>query len=202
MKVRSRSVQPPWLVFSDLLGNSFFLVSLMLGLQIVVNGINKEPPVISLEDSKIYKFEIGSYNLSNSFRRTIDSSIAPKILDLLKHYPGVSSVEVIGHTDGVPIGSISNLDTSRITSQITQSTSEYIAGSNVDLGLLRALAVKSALQSSLNQICHKQVRNNGCRKINYRVYSAGSLIDLNGNITPANGRSDPSRRRIEIRFTR
>jgi hypothetical protein len=61
------------------------------------------------------------------------------------------------------------------------------------LGLLRALAVKTEIQSLLG----KQGQN-----ISYRALSAGSLIGKDGTIDPALRKDDQSRRRIEIRFFR
>lgn len=196
---------PPWLTFSDLLGNAFFLITLVIGLITVTNGKNRQPPVIDIVESKSYSFQLGSYMPSNAFREMIRGKLAPKILDLLESYPGISSVEIIGHTDGVPNGSgVSNLDTTNISTDTESGPkSSYRPGSNVDLGLLRALYVKSILENSIRDTCKALGINTlECRPIKYRVYSAGSLIDRDGKITPANGKSDPSRRRIEIRFTR
>jgi hypothetical protein len=202
---RSRR-SPPWLTFSDLLGNAFFLVTLVIGLMMLATGKNRQPPVIDLVESKSYSFRLGSYQPSVAFRDMIRGELAIRILGLLKSYPGISSVEIIGHTDGVPNGSgASNLDTANINADLEASGVKqiYQAGSNVDLGLLRALYVKSILENSISARCHSVGGARlECRPLKYRVYSAGSLISGNGEISPANGKSDPSRRRIEIRFTR
>ena len=74
------------------------------------------------------------------------------------------------------------------------NTTNFQAGSNIDLGLLRALAVASFLK---NQLLSRNV------DIPYiTTYSAGSLIDIDGRFNPAINLSDSKRRRIEIRFTR
>ena len=196
---------PPWLTFSDLLGNAFFLITLVIGLMVITTGKNSQPPIIDIVESKAYSFQLGSYMPSKAFRGMIRGDLTMRILDLLKSYPGVSSVEIIGHTDGVPNGSgVSNLDTTNISTDVEAGLqSSYQAGSNVDLGLLRALFVKSTLENAIEKRCKTLGETRlECRPIKYRVYSAGSLIDSSGSINPANGKSDPSRRRIEIRFTR
>lgn len=206
MAYRKPRRSPPWLAFSDLLGNAFFLVILVLGILLVGNGKNRQPPIIDLPETGSYSFTLGSFEPSIEFSKRLRKEIAPRILRLLREYPAISSVEIIGHTDGVPNGEglPSNLDTQNINSDLEEiKTRHYQPGSNTDLGLLRALYVKSILDNAIQRICvgGKQKRLE-CRHIRYRVYSAGSLISTNGEIEPANGKSDPSRRRIEIRFTR
>lgn len=195
---------PPWLTLSDLLGNSFFLITLLLGLFVYLGSKNKLPPVIDLQESSSYSFKLGSYVPSHAFAKAISTEIAPKILTLLKEYPNISSVEIIGHTDGMPSGSSSGNIDAEIVKDLTkqQSSAPYIAGSNVDLGLLRALYIKNVLANKMQQDCAKDPQKLECRKVKFRVYSGGSLINKNGEIEPANSQSDPSRRRIEIRFTR
>ena len=168
-------------------------------------GKNKQPPVIDLIESRTYSFQLGSYVPSQAFAKMLRLELTPRILELLRSYPDVSSVEIIGHTDGVPNGgAASNLDSVNIISNLEQEKKLlYRPGSNVDLGLLRALYVKSILENSINMKCQgRKASVIECRQVKYRVYSAGSLIDGTGKISPANGKNDSTRRRIEIRFTR
>ncbi|MFM8294051.1 MAG: hypothetical protein ACKN9E_05830 [Microcystaceae cyanobacterium] len=64
-------------------------------------------------------------------------------------------------------------------------------GSNADLGLMRALSVIQALQ-----------KNPKLKNLKFRAYSSAQLTLPNGEFAPVNRESDPTRRRIEIRFTR
>lgn len=206
MAYRKQRRSPPWLTFSDLLGNAFFLIILVLGIFLIRSGSNRQPPIIDLSETASYSFTLGSFMPSPEFTRRLRKEVSPRIIKLLREYPSISSVEIIGHTDGVPNGEglPSNLDTQNINSDLEASKDRlYRPGSNTDLGLLRALYVKSVLNNEIQRICSSNKRKQlECRHISYRVYSAGSLISLKGDIKPANGESDPSRRRIEIRFTR
>jgi hypothetical protein len=107
---------------------------------------------------------------------------------------GVDTIDIIGHTDGQPNSGSGNLDSAFLTGKgALNLRRELRAGSNVDLGLLRAIAVQRALESKIS----KQIPN-----VLYRVYSAGSIINVDGVMEPVTNRDDKQRRRIEIRFTR
>ena len=71
---------------------------------------------------------------------------------------------------------------------------EMVAGSNIDLGLLRAMSVKAELESSLSRGITQEVE--------IKVLSAGSTISPDGSFLPAKNVDESSRRRIEIRFLR
>ena len=69
-----------------------------------------------------------------------------------------------------------------------QPVSRLSAGSNADLGLMRALAVVQKLESS------------GLKNVEFRAYSAAQLYLPSGNLATVNRKPDETRRRIEIRF--
>ena len=110
----------------------------------------KSPPVIVIRDSKSRRFESGSAEISGDLKGFIEEDLVQQIENFAKEYQGYV-VEVIGHTDGqVNKGSISNLDTQlEEVAKGNGSVSSLAAGSNADLGLMRALAVVQRLQKIL-----------------------------------------------------
>ena len=109
----------------------------------------------------------------------------------------IDVVEVIGHTDGQPNGGIySNLDENLVKVARGQIPTQNLhAGSNADLGLMRALELVRVLRSI-------QQQGSRLKGLEFRAYSAAQLISPTGELTTSNKQSDPKRRRIEIRFTR
>ena len=83
----------------------------------------------------------------------------------------------------------------------SKSVKDLSAGSNADLGLMRALAVVRKLQDIQKQ--EKRFPRLDSRK-GYRTYSAGQLTLKNGEFAQLNSdpSSDKDRRRIEIHFTK
>ena len=161
-------------------------------LEIEIKKLNS-PPVIIIRDSKSRRFESGSAEISGNLKGFIESDLVKQIENFAKEYQGYI-VEVIGHTDGqVNKGSTSNLDTQ--LEQVTKgngSVSILAAGSNADLGLMRALAVVQKLQNN------SRLQELG---LQFRAYSAAQLYNPTGDYAEANRNPDQSRRRIEVRFT-
>lgn len=143
-------------------------------------------------------------------RRYLKEMIVPKIENQLKEYD-VDMIEIVGHTDGAPISLKGSLDSHLLNTiannsddglNILKSMNQFNqlrAGSNVDLGLIRALIVVNTL---------KDLQKTGecdCKQIKaFRAYSAGQLY-LPGNHKKAakhTSNSDESRRRVEVRFTK
>ncbi|MGD1704036.1 hypothetical protein [Dapis sp. BLCC M229] len=153
----------------------------------------KSPPIIVIRDSKSRRFESGSAEISGDLKGFIEEDLVKQIENFAKEYQGYV-VEVIGHTDGqVNKGSISNLDTQlEQVAKGNESVSSLAAGSNADLGLMRALAVVQRLQKN------PRLQKLGLK---FRAYSAAQLYNPTGNYAGANRSPDQSRRRIEVRFT-
>lgn len=129
----------------------------------------------------------------------IITKIVPDIEKTTKEF-NINTVEIIGHTDEQPISSVtSNLDNNLETAAGSQgSVSNLNAGSNADLGLMRSLAVVKELL----KIQQTEGRMPG---VKFRAYSAAQLILPSGEFAPIPTQprqTDPTRRRIEIRFTR
>ena len=70
--------------------------------------------------------------------------------------------------------------------------SKLEAGSNTDLGIMRALAVVQELKKSGEKIS----------KLNFKAYSAGQLLLEDDSPAPVDKKDTTERRRIEIRFTK
>jgi len=188
-----REYEAPWLSFTDLLSNSLIILSLILVFSTISRILNEKPPVIQLPDNDKFRFSSGGYTLSANFLTALESEKIPVIKKTLACY-GVDTLEIIGHTDGQPNSSASNLDTAFLTGKDGLMLSPSVrAGSNVDLGLLRAISVQRAIEQRLKLDVNDVI---------YRVYSAGSVINTDGRMEAVKNKDQRERRRIEIRFTR
>ena len=154
------------------------------------------PPIIIIKDEGDYRFASGSADIPEKMSTYILRQIVPEIEARTKQY-GINVVEIIGHTDGQPNGNIvSNLDVN-LEKVVGGSlpVGKLQAGSNADLGLMRALSVVKVL----HDIQKKEGRLSG---LSFRAYSAAQLILPNGQFASIARKEDVTRRRIEIRFTR
>lgn len=192
-KSRRRSEETNvWIGYTDLLSNSLLVLILTIVITSLARASNEKPPLVRLTEQESFRFPTGSYTLSPTFRAALERRL-PDIRETINKYR-IDSVEVIGHTDGQPSPGASNLDLLLPGSKQGDSLRGFEAGSNTDLGLLRALAVAKYLKARLQPEVKEELR--------IRPYSAGSLIDEGGRFTPADGRDRAERRRIELRFTR
>jgi outer membrane protein OmpA-like peptidoglycan-associated protein len=181
-----------WIGYTDLLSNSLLILLLTIAITTFAKANNEKPPLVRLTEEESFRFETGSYLLSSSFRSHLDQRI-PEIRNTIAKY-GIDSIEVIGHTDGQPSPGSSNLDLLLPRASQSSALIGYQAGSNVDLGLLRAVAVANYLRLKLDP--------QSKLGLTIRPYSAGSLIASDGHYAPADTRARAERRRIEVRFTR
>lgn len=154
------------------------------------------PPILVIEDKGAYRFASGSAEIPQTMSTYISTKIVPEIERKTQEYQ-INVVEVIGHTDGQANGSRnSNLDLNLEKVATAQEPFRNLnSGSNADLGLMRSLAVVRVLRDI-------QTKNGRLKGLKFRAYSAAQLILPNGNFAPINRNPDPTRRRIEIRFTR
>ncbi|SAY38940.1 hypothetical protein FLM9_962 [Candidatus Synechococcus spongiarum] len=186
----------PWLGYTDVLSSMLLIVVLAMGLVTLAKALNEKPPLISLTetDSEAFKFDTGSYGLSQGFLNALDERYTNDIKPTIEAFD-VDVIEVIGHTDGQPNPRVaSNLDRRLQTVTLQGGLTGLQYSSNAELGLLRAIAVGMYLQSRLEK---DQL------PVGIRPYSAASLLDLQGNFNPAPAVSDDrTRRRIDLRFTR
>ena len=192
-----------WASFTDLMSNAFIIMSLLVLLILLKPLLNKSgtieteipkdaPPIIVIQDTGTYQFQSGSAEVPPALANFIQQELVAKIAANAKEYQ-INTIEIIGHTDGQVNGAvISNLDQNLEEVASNQIPfSKLSAGSNVDLGLMRALAVMNLLRTIPS-----------LQNIEFRAYSAAQLVSPQGGLSPINRSSDSSRRRIEIRFTR
>lgn len=177
--------------------------------------LNDQPPIISLTGNAkksddrnappAIVFSSGKATLKTEFINSLEETIFPKVGDILEKYTTVDTLEIVGHTDGAPVSSESNLDESialHFAGANNFSTME--AGSNCDLGLMRALAIRKAWKDWLNKKNKTDLNN----RINVRCYSAAQTVPpenaqaaVNPNIKANWLAPNQDARRIEIRFT-
>jgi outer membrane protein OmpA-like peptidoglycan-associated protein len=186
--------------FTDLMSNAFMILCLLLLLVLLQSQklnqdlkqanqrLQSASPIIIDESSGNFKFKSGSAELNPQLKKYISTKISPDIQKTLQARE-INFIQVIGHTDGEGISQNSNIDKSlEIVAQGLQPVSKLSAGSNADLGLMRALAVVQELQKT------------GLKNVEFRAYSAAQLYLPSGKLASIDRKPDETRRRIEIRF--
>jgi len=171
--------------------------------------LHDKPPNIRIsEEKQAYRFESGKSVMGPEFIQGLNenefSRLAGEIVDRQEEgRVKVDTLEIIGHTDGAPVGRGGNLDQRlpEILAGTRSDLSSLSPGSNNDLGLLRALAVRIQWEFYVETHPERDV----LEKINVRCYSAGQTILPHPDTKPEVAefrKSDPSARRIEMRLTR
>jgi outer membrane protein OmpA-like peptidoglycan-associated protein len=186
--------------FTDLMSNAFMIMSFLLLISLLqsistadkLKSANKKlesaSPIIIDEKSGDFKFPSGSAELTPDLKKHIQTTIIPRIQAATRR-GDIDFIQVIGHTDSQGISNTSNLD-AKLTSAATdnEKINALKAGSNTDLGLMRAVAVVQFLNT------------NKLDKVKFRAYSAGQLYLPSGELAPIDLGTNDARRRIEIRF--
>jgi hypothetical protein len=170
------------------------------------------------EQRKEFQFDPGSAVIKKDFSSALREKIAneqgglsdppfPQIAaEVINLQERVNTLEIIGHTDGVPLSKYGNLDQMMpilLTSNL-QGMERLSAGSNNDLGLLRSLALKKEWTDYVES--YQPIKDRDVlRRLKIRCYSAGQTIlpVPVDNPTPDTFRKkNDSARRIEMRLTR
>lgn len=169
--------------------------------------VHDKPPNIDLTDRANFKFESGSAAFTPAFLDAFNASPdLERLPEIVRDYK-VNVIEVIGHTDAdwnLAHGAVSNLD-EHLGSALTAAPGDIAPlkriefGSNADLGLMRAIAVR--------QLIRKRLQAANLSGIQVRCYSAAQSVIPSGESQSAKDYLKPEfpeadRRRIEIRFTR
>jgi hypothetical protein len=157
------------------------------------------PPVIILsEEEPVYRFDSGSAEISLSFRAAFVGRVLPQVERLMQIYD-CDVIEVVGHTDSQALQArSSNLDSYLLSAYNKGDISGLAPGSNVDLGLMRAVSVIGMLRDLKSRGKLSRVRF-------FLPYSAGQCIPPDYHFVQESGgerEADPARRRIEIRLLR
>jgi flagellar motor protein MotB len=150
------------------------------------------PPFFSLDEARGYYFDSGKATLRPDFRRNLINIVIPLLVKNLRDYD-VDVIEVIGHTDEVPMSGISNLD-SRL---IEASAGRFpIAGlrSTDNAGLAMARAV------SVAQVLRADSRLKGVTVL--PLSGAQMIVPVDTAADGTQRSSDQRRRRIEMRLRR
>lgn len=161
-----------------------------------------EPPNIVLKQDESFVFPSLQATVPQEFKDRFKKEKKDAVIAALNSPSNIEVIEIIGHTDNLQVGGKSNVDTNLETVYAgTKDVSILAFGSNCELGLGRAIAVKSMLEVFLDELSTKDgLTNEGnerIRNLTYRTYSAAQLFPTD----PARpGRAED--RRIEIRFTR
>lgn len=181
-----------------LLSIAFLLVAVQINKKYVEN-----PPIITLsEGNENYRFSSGSDGISRTYRNKLCGEIAP-YLDSLSIEYNCNAIQIIGHTSGKVLKDEkfpeSNLD-EHLAESVYQSV-DLKPSSNVDLGMMRAVAIMKELKGMTEQGYLKNIHY-------WFPYSAGQLIETNGELIDLGSiwldrdRDPADRRRVEIRLFR
>lgn len=156
---------------------------------------------LALIEDEGFRFPSGSADLSPAFRFALKTNILPHVRKVAVSC-GCNALTVIGHTDRVPLQpKRSTLDTELIDAFAGRPATLF-PGSNVDLGMMRALAIIRYLESAQVQGLLPQKGEPGYIKY-FIPYSAGAMIRTDFDLE-RDGRPLPEqrRRRIELRLER
>jgi outer membrane protein OmpA-like peptidoglycan-associated protein len=152
------------------------------------------PPIIRLSEARGYYFPLGSAEITPGLRLRLAGEVVPRILDLGRRYQ-VDVIEVVGHTDEIPLRleSHSNLDFQLLAYLSgTGDAGDLHAADNVGLGMARAAAVAREL-----------LRNPELAAYTILPFSGGQAIATDQTLAAGHAATDEQeRRRSEIRMRR
>ncbi len=163
-----------------------------------IGKLNDKPPIITLEEQQGYKFRSGDASLTPAFREKLTREKVPELIRYASTY-GINIIEVIGHTDEIPVGvGASNLDHLLIpflqSSPDAETVPQLQATDNAGLGMARAAAVARYL-----------LADPGLKSLKMRILplSGAQVIDVDDTLSSGSDqKEDRNRRRIEIRARR
>lgn len=155
----------------------------------------RDPPIIVLPEAEGYYFAAGSAALNADFAARLREQVIPRLREIGASYDA-TVIEVIGHTDEVPVhggGRLgSNLDTALVPLLAGQPTPPPVASDNIGLGMARAVAVAAALRAS-----------GLVDRFTIVPLSAGPFLKPDDSVmTGGEPTADEARRRIEVRLRR
>lgn len=148
------------------------------------------PPFFNLSEAGGYFFDSGKATLRPEFERNLRGSVIPMLAKSISDYD-VDVIEVIGHTDEVPMSGSSNLDSKLISASSGKTPISALRPTdNAGLAIARAVAVVHTLRAD------KRLRN-----VAILPLSAAQMIVPVDRLADGTARGDDQkRRRIEIRL--
>lgn len=186
-------MKPEFLKQSEIF--AFIAAILLFNVVFLEKARQENPPIIVLsEEEDSFRFDSGSAKIPPAFLHALNSYIIP-LIDSLSQAYNCDAIEVVGHTDEEPLQNpFSNLDYRLLEAAGKGDYHALSPGSNLDLGMMRALSIITALKKSQSAGLLSQIQY-------FHPYSAGQMIDLDRHLisSPTGGR-DARRRRIEIRL--
>ena len=178
---------------------AFLAMIFLISISYAEKKIENNPPIIILED-KHFRFPLGTAKITEHFRVHFEEKVLSKLEKSIEKFK-CDIVDVIGHTDSTNVVIYANrkpnLDRTLIKKYYDSNMEVLIPGSNVDLGMMRAMNVVKMIQGFQKESTTLSTVQN------FYPYSAGQMITSNNKITkPDAKRIDGTRRRIEIRLRR
>jgi hypothetical protein len=159
-------------------------------------AMQEKPPILNLTEKGGFYFESGSIAIRSDFKEKLITRVVPQIIDLGSLYHA-DVVEVIGHTDDVPVkGGKSSMD-QRLMRFLNGASADDLApavADNVDLGMGRAAAVIRVLRDDPR-----------LRSMTFLPLSAGQTTGPDDRLLEDDkiaATPDEQRRRIEVRLRR
>lgn len=148
------------------------------------------PPFFSLSEAGGYFFDSGKATLRPEFQRNLRSQVIPMLARSVADYD-VDVVEVIGHTDEVPMSGRSNLDADLIQASVGRYPIGGLRSTdNAGLAMARAVAVVQQLRADPR-----------LRRVSILPLSGAQMIVPVDRVANGTARGDDQRRRrIEIRL--
>lgn len=150
------------------------------------------PPFISLSEAGGYYFDSGLATLRPEFERNLVEQVIPMLAEYVRDYD-VDVIEVIGHTDEVPMAGESNLDRRLIDASRGRALiGDLRSTDNAGLAMARAVAVVRILRADRR-----------LREVTILPLSGAQMIVPVDRMADGSATGDDElRRRIEIRLRR
>jgi flagellar motor protein MotB len=162
------------------------------------SDMNNKPPIINLKETEGFTFPVGEATLTAAFQEKLTREAVPAFVEAARRYKA-TVIEVIGHTDELPIGNrSSNLDLLLIAylnsaRGVAGVSPQLTVADNTGLGMARAAAVANFL-----------LRDPQLRSFQILPMSGAQVINSDGTLSTGGGntRDSAARRRIELRARR
>ena len=150
------------------------------------------PPFFNLSEEDGYYFDTGQATLRPDVQLRLERDVIPRLRKLVAEY-GIDVIEVIGHTDEVPMAGLSNLDALLVPASAGEvRVSSLRSSDNAGLGIARAVSVVNLFRSAPE-----------LRGLTILPLSGAQMIVPVDRLSDGSSvNSDQARRRIEIRLRR
>ncbi len=151
---------------------------------------SEEPPFFNLSEEGGYYFDTGQATLRPDVKRKLEQEVIPRLRKYVDDY-GIDVVEVVGHTDEVPMSGISNLDKQLILASSNKvAISTLHSTDNAGLAIARAVSVVNFFRSAPL-----------LKGLTILPLSGAQMIVPGDKLSDGTAtQSDQSRRRIEVRL--